>query len=123
MDTEHYLKRLENRVYEAFKDPIHLKDRSSISKNIALIQSDFDVSKMKSTAIRLHEFSPSERSSLYVNVNGRSYYRTYDIMGKDSTGDELWIVVRNGNIVTVMMRKGIQPLEKLRVNKFIKFDI
>lgn len=119
MRTDHYLDRLKDRVFDAFKGEVHKFDRLMIESSIKAIQNDFDVSKMKSTAICLHKFKVKRRSPWYVNVNDRRYYRTFDIMGKDSTGDELWLIVRSGKIVTVMMRKGIQPLEKLRVNKIL----
>ena len=65
--------------------------------------------------IFLGSFVPKKTSSLYTDRNeydrGIPFYQIYSndgIFAKDSTGDEMWAIVRDNRLKTVMLRKALQ---------------
>jgi len=62
-------------------------------------------------AIFLGSFVPNPNSLLYTDRNqwdmGIPFYEI-NINGKDSTGDEMWAIIRDGRLKTVMLRKSLQ---------------
>src|ERR1017187_660702 len=101
--------------------------KKAILTNLNLIES-VDFPKTKSYGIMLGSFNPNPKSQFYHEVErGRGYYQIMDdTVITDSTGDQFWLVVRNNEVTTFMLRKKIQTddtrhnLEKLRVDFIIK---
>lgn len=81
------------------------KIRGTLDKVIAHDFGDRDY------GIFLGSFVPNPNSMLYTDRNqwnpGIPFYEI-NINGKDSTGDEMWAIVRNGRLKTVMLRKSLQ---------------
>jgi hypothetical protein len=72
--------------------------------------------QQKSFAIKLADLEINRDSNMYTRVGNREYYTIHDFLGRDSTGNEIWTIIRNNKAITVMLRKDIQPIEKLRVD-------
>jgi hypothetical protein len=123
-DTMHLSDRLVERLSSMNDEDITPEVKQRIIKNLEITKKvNFPVGK--GFAILLGSFKINPKSKLFVDVNGRGYYRIIDLFGKDSTGDQIWAVVRDNSIVTLMLRKRIQSQseefikEKVRVNKVI----
>lgn len=115
--TTHFKQRLKNRL-----NSIDLPSKDIIRINSQLKQINRTrFPKDESFAIRLIRFNPDPNSSAYYEKNGRAYYKVVDERGRDSTGNELWIVIRNNNIVTFMLRKSIQTQNEERMK--VKMDV
>jgi hypothetical protein len=97
------------------KDIIHINRQF---KKISRTKFDPD----KSFAYRIIKFEPDPSSPMFVEVNGRPYYRVVDENGNDSTGDELWAVIRNNEIVTFFIRKSIQTADEQRAKEKLRVD-
>lgn len=87
----------------------YVKIRGTLDK---VITHNFD---NKDYAIFLGGFVPNPNSTLYTDRNqynpGIPFYQIYSNDGtfsKDSTGDEMWAIVRDGRLKTVMLRKSLQ---------------
>lgn len=114
-----------NHLLERFKNRITKMPNSAIKNNIKRqIVNKYVKVKSKTyyvdTAVRIAVLDINKDSEMYIDINGRGYYRINDFMGKDSTGDEIWCIIRGNNIISIMLRKSIQPLSKLRVTDIIK---
>lgn len=77
-----------------------------------ILSNEFD---SKSYGIFLGAFKPNPNSKLYTTTNkhdpGIPFYEIFGddgIFAKDSTGDEMWAIVRDNEIKTVMLRKNLQ---------------
>jgi hypothetical protein len=123
-DTMHLSDRLAQRLGSMDDEDIVSDVRERILNNLETIKKiNFPVGK--GFAILLGSFKINPKSKLFIDVNGRGYYQIVDLFGKDSTGDQIWVVVRDNSIVTLMLRKRIQSQseefikEKVRVNKVI----
>lgn len=123
-DTMHLSDRLAERLSSMSGEDITPEIRERILKNLEITKkANFPIGK--SYAILLGSFKINPKSKLFIDVNGRGYYRIVDLFGKDSTGDQIWAVVRDNSIVTLMLRKRIQSQsedfikEKVRVNKVL----
>ena len=124
VDTKHLVERLVERLNRMTDEDINTNTRQRILNNLELVKGQtFPMNK--SFAILLGGFKINPESELYKNVNGREYYSIIDLFGKDSTGDQIWVVVRGNTIVTFMLRKRIQSSspefveQKVRVDKAI----
>lgn len=69
----------------------------------------------KDYAIFLGSFVPNPNSPSYTDNNqydpGIPFYQIYSndgVFAKDSTGDEMWAIVRDQQLKTVMLRKSVQ---------------
>lgn len=89
------------------------EEDAEIRKNLNLILSnEFD---SKDYGIFLGSFKPNPNSSLYTTKNSHDpeipFYQIYSddgIFARDSTGDEMWAILRNNVLKTVMLRKNLQ---------------
>lgn len=116
--SQHIYDRLEDRLHQFYDDEISPDKKREISRTLDnLRMMDFDPNY--SFALRLAVLDINRDSDIYVNVNGREYYRVDDFMGKDSTGNEIWVIIRENEGKTIMLRKDIQPKHKLNVNYII----
>lgn len=121
LDTQHLADRLVGRLNKMSDQDMPLKTRQRILGNLDLVkQQNFPMNK--SFAILLGSFKINPESELYININGREYYRIIDLFGKDSTGDQIWAVVRNNTIVTLMLRKRIQSESPEFVQEKVRVD-
>lgn len=117
-EKRHLVERFNTRITNMPSDAIPNKIKRQILKNLKKVR-DFNFDPYKSYGIRLVELQINKDSKMYHEVDGRGYYSIDDFLGKDSTGNEIWVVVRNNEIGTIMLRKDIQPIEKLRVDKVL----
>ena len=99
-DTKHLSERLVERLNKMEAHDINPNTRQRILDNLELVK-EHDFPTDKSFAILLGGFKVDPESKLYKNVSGREYYRIIDLFGKDSTGDQIWVVGRNNRIVTL----------------------
>lgn len=117
LETNHLGQRFNDRIMDMPNHAIPSKIKRQILKRYKKVKS---TDYKEDTAVRLTELQINKDSNMYLNIQGREYYRINDFMGKDSTGDEIWVIIRGNKIISIMLRKSIQPLEKLRVDKIIK---
>jgi len=131
LDEIYFMGHSNDRIKERFKVfsdedmPKHIKD--AVNRNLDILDSH-DLSTNKSYGVMIGSFHPNKNSEYYVETkDGRGYYSIIDDgVIHDSTGDQIWVVVRANNATTVMLRKAIQTAdvehnkEKLRVDVVIK---
>lgn len=116
--TQHIFDRLEDRLNMFRKEEISADDRREISqylRNLKMLSFDPDYS----FGIKIADLDINPRSPLYYKVGNRAYYRIDDFLGRDSTGNQIWVIVRNDNATTIMLRKDIQPTYKMNVDYII----
>lgn len=112
-------------VFSDVDFPVGVK--REVNKNLSILDG-YDFPKNKSYGVMLGNFNPNPKSKYYVEVaKGRGYYRLEDDkIIHDSTGDQFWVIIRNNEATTFMLRKAIQTQdsehnkEKLRVDFVIK---
>lgn len=122
---KHSYERIEQRL-DSLGDDISDFERDQIIDTINLLkQYDFP---RGSYIVKLGDFDPDPASDRYIEVNRRGYYRIIDDeVFTDSTGDEIWVIIRDNRVITVMLRKSIQTLNpeknarQMRVDKAIDF--
>ena len=118
-DSYHLLKRLNGRLNVLGDDEFSSYDRSILNRYLeSLFRLDF--SSKYSFAIKLIDLTINPQSDLYYRVGNREYYRIDDFLGRDSTGNEIWLIIRNNKTTTIMLRKDIQPYNNLRVDFVVK---
>lgn len=125
-ETKHSIDRISERIKET--DIASDDEFKIINNNLQLIRNtDFPINK--SFAILLNRLRVKKDSPYYVLVENREYYRIIDnsgILEHDSTGNEVWVIIRENEIKTVMLRKDIQTKDagqncnKLHVDYSIK---
>lgn len=118
----HFFERVKQRIH-GLSDDISRGEMANILRNIeSLKETEFPKG---SFAIRLGNFRPDPESPLYVSVgrDGRGYYRIMDDeVLTDSTGDEIWAVVRDNTVTTIMLRKRIQTKDITHNNDKMDVD-
>lgn len=136
---EHSVDRFKERFSEFSDEDIPQSVKQGIIKNLDTIErTDFPINK--SYGVMLGSIPVNKESQYYKayletvkagNTMGKggSYY---SIIGdkkriiKDSTGNQFWVVIRNNEVTTFMLRKDVQTndsnynIEKLRVDSVIK---
>tara|TARA_R110000772_G_scaffold191402_1_gene302372 strand:- start:108 stop:575 length:468 start_codon:yes stop_codon:yes gene_type:complete len=117
--TDHLFDRLKDRVSELSSTEISDQAKNLLDRYLNTL-TNLDFKEDESFAIKLLSISPNKNSPLYVNIGGRPYYRINDFMGVDSTGNEIWVTIRNNKATTIMLRKSIQPTYNLNVDHVIK---
>jgi len=118
-DTKHMIERIKSRFDSMTEYDIPPNTRRSILNNLnKLKENRYEVNK--SYAVLLGKFDINSKSSFYKNVNGREYYSIIDLFGKDSTGDQIWVIIRSGQIKTFMLRKEIQSDKPIKLKKGLK---
>jgi hypothetical protein len=116
--TQHIFDRLEDRLDQFYDEEISSDKRREITRllnNLRLM----DFHPNHSFALKVADLEINRDSELYVNVRGREYYRVDDFMGRDSTGNQIWMIIRDNRATTIMLRKDIQPSHKLNVDYII----
>lgn len=106
--SKHFFDRIEQRIY-GLSDDLSSNEMRGILHNLNLLK-DYTFPS-GSFAIRIGRFKPNPESDLYVSVgnDNRGYYQIIDDgVLSDSTGNEIWAVVRDNKVTTVMLRKSIQ---------------
>ncbi len=89
------------------------EEDAEIRKNLnSILTHEFD---SKDYGIFLGAFKPNPKSPLYTITNpydpGIPFYQIFSddgVFAKDSTGDEMWAIIRNNVLKTVMLRKSVQ---------------
>ena len=109
--------------------------RMGIAKGLELDNIFLNLQKVKdmvfpkrySFAVMLGQVVPDPSSPYFYEIDGRKYYQVTDSDTlADSTGDQIWAVIRDNVINTIMLRKAIQTKdpehnkEKMRVDYSIK---
>ena len=117
--SEHLFNRLKGRIDMLSDVEITSRSKSHLTRYLDILLK-LDFNPRQSFAIKVLDLDVNPDSKLYVNVNGREYYRLNDFMGRDSTGDQIWVIVRNNRAITIMLRKHIQPEYKLGVDTVVK---
>lgn len=111
----HALQRLEGRLnLMGANGDITPREEETIRKNLKNVV-DYNFDPNKTYGIFLGSFIPNPKSHLYTNTNafdpGIPFYQIFSndgIFANDSTGDEMWGIIRNNTIKTVMLRKRLQ---------------
>lgn len=120
-DTGHLLDRVRTRIGSMTDEDLNPQVRQQILMNLEKVQ-NMNFPPNKSYGILLGEFLPKPSSSLYVEVGGRGYYQIMEF-GKDSTGDQIWVVVRNNKVPTLMLRKRIQSADLNHLKSKLDVDV
>ena len=119
VESNHIIDRLKSRVDAlSFAEISNLK-KEYLSKYLDIVKS-LEYDPKYSFAIKIIDLEINQESNFYVNINGREYYRINDFLGKDSTGNQIWVIIRNNKLMTTMLRKNIQPTDNLRVDYILK---
>lgn len=112
LDTEHALERVGERILKMDDVDIDSGRKDRILTNLELVK-EFNFPDYESFIIFLGDFKPNPKSPLYVKIGGKGYYRIIDIAtNKDSTGDQIWAVIRENQIKTVMLKKHTQTTDE-----------
>ncbi len=115
LKSSHIKDRLVSRI-KKFND-VDISNKKEILDNIEKVfNHKFD---KKDYAIRVGVIDINIKSKYYYTKGDKKYYRIFDFLGKDSTGNEIWLIVRSNRLITVMLRKDIQPYSKMRVDNII----
>ena len=111
--TEHAYVRISERLEKMTKNnDITVKEEEIIKANLnATLNYDFKPNKSYGVMLGRFNINPNSKLVTYFH-KPRIYYEIYsadknDIM-LDSTGNEIWGVVRNNGLVTAFLRKTIQ---------------
>ena len=109
-DSKHALERVKNRIQKMSDVDMNPATKARILNNLQTVRmTDFPMGE--SFIILLGGFKVNPESPLYIKVKNREYYRINDLTNKDSTGDQIWAVIRDNKVVTVMLRKKIQSTD------------
>lgn len=115
LDTDHALKRVSNRILKMNNVDIDSDRKDRILTNLELVK-EFKFTSYESFIIFLGDFKPNPKSTLYVKIDDKGYYKIVDIVtNKDSTGDQIWAIVRNNEIKTVMLKKHTQTKNEKQI--------
>lgn len=117
--SEHIFNRLNGRLGELTDDEISRIDIDLLNRYMSILR-ELNFEPTLSFGLRLIELDINPKSQLYYQIRDRGYYRIDDFMGFDSTGDEIWLIIRNNKAVTIMLRKSIQPESNLNVDYVIR---
>jgi len=120
--SAHFFDRIEQRIH-GLKNDLSSGEMKGTMNSINLLRNyDFPSGNF---AVRVGKFRPNPDSELYVSVgrDGRGYYQIMDdAVLTDSTGDEIWAVVRDNKVTTVMLRKTIQTKDVAHNNDRMDVD-
>ena len=114
----HLVDRFKSRITDMPIDAIDEATKTEILTNLNKVL-EMELEGNQSFGIKLKTIEVDKRCSVRNTVNGRRYMRVNDFLGHDSTGDEIWVIVRENKLQTIMLRKGIQPTAKLNVTNII----
>ena len=114
----HLEERFKSRIIDMPLDAINEVTKTEIITNLNKVL-DMELGGNQSYGIKLKTIEVDKRCSVRHTVGGRRYMRVNAFLGHDSTGDEIWVIVRENKLQTIMLRKGIQPTAKLNVTNII----
>lgn len=117
--SHHLFDRLYDRLDTLSDTEFPSNDRDNLNRYLEILFK-LDFNPNDSFAIKLIDLNIDPVSDLYYRVGSREYYRIDDFMGRDSTGNEIWLIVRNNKATTIMLRKDIQPYSNLRVDSVVR---
>lgn len=126
---QHSLDRVKERIDAMDEEgALSTPEVSNIKNNIVRLQI-VDFPEDKSYAVQLGTFKPRRNSKYFFDVKSRGYYKIIDDeIISDSTGDQIWAIVRENEVITIMLRKAYQvdnPQEnnsKLNVDETVYQD-
>lgn len=114
---DHSLDRIKQRIAVFSDEDISPKEKERIFDNLTLL-GDINLNPKKSFGVLIGTLIPNKFSDYFVDVNGRGYYTIIDDkVIKDSTGNQVWAIVRGNDVTTVMLRKEVQTADDEK-NKF-----
>jgi hypothetical protein len=107
----HAYKRLNDRV-KVMKDKHDITPAEAANIEHSLNQiGAYNFRPDKSYGIMLGRFNINPNSAIKTEKHPSGVYYTIDIIGEgDSTGNEIWAIIRNNKLITVFLRKTIQRL-------------
>lgn len=114
IETEHLLKRLQDRIKET--KILSPEEEKEIEKNIEKLKT-INFPKNKSYGVLLLKLKISDTNPYYFKDEYQfGYYKVYsdDDFFKYSTGNEIWVVIRNNEIRTIMLRKSSQTKDAVK---------
>jgi len=120
-DSIHLLDRVRGRIDSMMDEDLNPQVKQQILMNLDKVLT-MDFPPNKSFGILLGEFLPKPSSNLYVEVGGIGYYQIMEF-GVDSTGDQIWVVVRNNRVTTLMLRKRIQSVDLNHLKSKLDVDM
>jgi hypothetical protein len=109
IDTKHSLDRVTDRILKMSDVDMDVSTKDRILNNLETVKLT-NFPKHQSFMVLLGGFKINPESELHTKVKSRDYYRIM-IDNRDSTGDQLWAIIRNNSVVTVMLRKKIQSTD------------
>lgn len=111
LDTKHSLERVRERILKMGDVDIDSDRKDRILTDLELVK-EFNFPDYESFIIFLGDFKPNPKSTLY----DKGYYKIVDIVtNKDSTGDQIWAIVRKNKIETVMLKKHTQTKNEKQI--------
>lgn len=117
-ETTHLFDRLTDRINKLSVDEVLPSELRHLTTYLKILRR-LDFNPKYSYALRLMQLDINPESKLYLRIGDREYYRIDDFLGHDSTGNEIWLIVRDNEARTIMLRKDIQPESKLRVDYIV----
>jgi len=60
------------------------------------------------TAFRVFVFKPNPDSPNYIEQKGKPYYRFKDADDNIFIGDEAWVIIKNQNPITILVRRSVE---------------
>jgi len=106
-DTAHSIERFYGRLNLLVRNnSISPNEATNLTNNLKLVQ-DHNFPSKKSYAIKLGSFKVKKESPYYgIKKSGEEFYSVPDTENtkKESNGNEFWVIVRNNNISTLMLR-------------------
>lgn len=102
----HIAQRYSGRLSANYLD-LPLRERDAMDREIKhLFLLNFP--KKLKIAYRIFTFKPNPHSRNYIVQKDTPYYRFKDAEGNIFTGNELWVIVNNNNLVTFLVRRSIE---------------
>jgi hypothetical protein len=116
--SDHFNERILTRLnaMDLSDDDIH-----SINSNYDEFQSYQNEFPNGNFAIKIADVFPNENSDQFRNTYGETYFEFTDFNGNTFQGNEVWIIVKNKNITTLLIRKKSytkgRAAEKFKIKK------
>jgi hypothetical protein len=127
LETHHSIKRFKNRFGKLNDGDITNEEKTRIIKNLESVK-NYDFPIDKSFGILLGEFEVKENNPNrdfkvgVVKKRGEMYYSIEDRSGVKSVGNQIWAIVRNNEIITIMFRRSSQDGSEKYLMDFLEVD-
>lgn len=116
-DTEHSEERLEDRIGKiGITSELEMK---IIKENLDIIR-NCKFRRKYSFALMLVKLNVDKNSHYAVEIGGKYYYKVPNGVFQDSVGNEIWAIIRDDEIRTLMLRQDNQQESKLLVDFVIR---